>query len=560
MKNQPLGELLKDLGFITEYQLREVLEYQKIHSHLRIGAALIELGFITEKQLIQTLAQQLEIKVAEVDRLTVDIEAVQLIPRQLAEKYVILAIKLSGNLLTIVTSDPLNFYALEDIRQITEKTLDVQIGESASLKKAIEYYYSEVTAQRAMQTANQTTVVDAGKFFSEAMVITDAETSDAPTIRLIDSLIQRAYTMQASDIHLEPFEDETAIRMRVDGVMIEYMNLQKSLHPSLMARIKIMANLDITEKRLPQDGHFRTRLEREDLNVRVSMIPTVFGEKAVLRLLAKNATIDHSGQFGMNEDAYKRFLPMLDFPNGIIYITGPTGSGKSTTLYMVLEYLARRNVNISTIEDPVEKNIKGINQTQTNPVAGLTFETGLRALLRQDPDIIMVGETRDAETASISVRAAITGHIVFSTLHTNNATSSIVRLRDMGLENYLIANSLVGLVAQRLMRKNCLHCREEIEVTPIERKWLPPGIQHIFHSKGCPSCKNTGFSGRIAVHEVVGIDKELRGMIARNAPMDEVDAYARNVQGMKTLLEQGLDLLRQGIIPYEEVLKLIYYV
>ena len=215
---------------------------------------------------------------------------------------------------------------------------------------------------------------------------------------------------------------------------------------------------------------------------------------------------------------------------------------------MVLEYLSRRNVNISTIEDPVEKNIRGINQTQTNPVAGLTFETGLRALLRQDPDIIMVGETRDAETASISVRAAITGHIVFSTLHTNNATSSIVRLRDM------------GLVAQRLMRKNCVHCREEFEVTPLERKWLPPGIQHTYRSKGCPSCKNTGFSGRIAVHEVVGIDKELRGMIARNAPMDEVDAYARNVQGMKTLLEQGLDLLRQGIIPYEEVLKLIYYV
>ena len=258
MKNLPLGELLKNLGYISEYQLREVLEYQKVHTHLRIGAALIELGFITEKQLMQTLAQQLELKVAEVERLSIDIEAVQLIPRQLAEKYVILGVKVNANVLTIVTSDPLNFYALEDIRQITEKTLDVQIGESAPLKKSIEYYYSEVTARRAMQTANQTTVVDAGKFLSEAMVITDAETSDAPTIRLIDSLIQRAYTMQASDIHIEPFEEETAVRMRVDGVMIEYMNLQKSLHPSLMARIKIMANLDITEKRLPQDGHFRT--------------------------------------------------------------------------------------------------------------------------------------------------------------------------------------------------------------------------------------------------------------------------------------------------------------
>jgi len=560
MKSLRLGELFIELGYITEAQLNEALAYQKKYPTKRIGAILIELKLINETQLVQTLAEKLEIKVAEIDRLNIEMDAVQQIPKQLAEKYGILGIKLNGNVLTIVTNDPLDFYALEDIRQTTEKTLEIQISELQPLRKAIQYYYSEITARKAMQTANQTPVLDSGKFFSEATVITDAETSDAPIIRLIDSLIQRAYTMQASDIHIEPFEDETVVRMRVDGVMIDYMNLQKTLHPSLIARIKIMANLDITEKRLPQDGHFRTRLEREDLNVRVSMIPTVFGEKTVMRLLAKNATIDHSGQFGMNDHAYKHFLPMLDYPNGIVYITGPTGSGKSTTLYMVLEYLAKRKVNISTIEDPVEKSIKGINQTQTNQMAGLTFERGLRALLRQDPDIIMVGETRDAETASISVRAAITGHVVFSTLHTNNATSSIVRLRDMGVENYLIANSLVGLVAQRLMRKNCMNCREEVEVSPSQRKWLPEDLLKIYHSKGCPSCKNTGYAGRIAVHEVVSIDKELRGMIARNAPMDEVDAYARNVQGMKTLLEQGLELLRQGIIPYEEVLKLIYYV
>ena len=560
MKSLRLGELLIEVGYITESQLTEALAYQKKNPSKLIGAILVELKFIKETQLVNTLAQKMEIKVADVDRMTIDIEAVQLIPKQLAEKYGILGVKQNGSILTIVTNDPLDFYALEDIRQTTEKTLDIQISELQPLRKAIQYYYSEITARKAMQTANQTPFMETGKLFSESMVITDAETSDAPTIRLIDSLIQRAYTLQASDIHIEPFEDETVVRLRVDGVMMDYMNLQKSLHPSLIARIKIMANLDITEKRLPQDGHFRTRLDKEDLNLRVSMIPTVFGEKTVMRLLAKNAKIDHSGQFGMNDYAYKQFLPMLDFPNGIVYITGPTGSGKSTTLYMVLEHLAQRNVNISTIEDPVEKNIKGINQTQTNLMAGLTFEKGLRALLRQDPDIIMVGETRDTETASISVRAAITGHVVFSTLHTNNATSSIVRLRDMGVENYLIANSLVGLVAQRLMRKNCMNCREEVEVTPSERVWLPEDIHKTYRSRGCPSCKNTGFAGRVAVHEVVSVDKELRGMIARNAPMDEVDAYARNVQGMKTLLEQGIDLLRKGIIPYEEMLKLIYYV
>ena len=403
MKSLRLGELFIDLGYINESQLNEALAYQKKNPSKRIGTILIELKLINETQLVQTLADKLEIKVTDINRLNIEIDAVQQIPKQLAEKYGILGVKLNGNVLTIVTNDPLDFYALEDIRQTTEKTLEIQISELQPLRKAIQYYYSEITARKAMQTANQTPVLDSGKLFSEATVITDAETSDAPTIRLIDSLIQRAYTMQASDIHIEPFEDETVVRMRVDGVMLDYMNLQKSLHPSLIARIKIMANLDITEKRLPQDGHFRTRLEREDLNVRVSMIPTVFGEKTVMRLLAKNATIDHSGQFGMNDHAYKHFLPMLDYPNGIVYITGPTGSGKSTTLYMVLEYLAKRKVNISTIEDPVEKSIKGINQTQTNQMAGLTFERGLRALLRQDPDVIMVGETRDAETASISV-------------------------------------------------------------------------------------------------------------------------------------------------------------
>ena len=269
----------------------------------------------------------------------------------------------------------------------------------------------------------------------------------------LNSLLDRGYNTNASDIHIEPFEDKTLVRMRIDGTIVDYVTLQRSLHPSLIARIKIMSNLDIAEKRIPQDGHFRIRLEGENVNVRVSVIPTVFGEKAVLRLLSSNSVIAHADQYGMDIKTYRRFQEMLRSPNGIIYLTGPTGSGKTTTLYMILEHLAKRQVNISTIEDPVEKNLARVNQMQVNNTAGLTFDSGLRALLRQDPDIIMVGETRDAETAAISVRAAITGHLVFSTLHTNNAVSSIVRLVDMGLEPYLIANSLVGVVAQRLVRR-----------------------------------------------------------------------------------------------------------
>ncbi len=320
-----------------------------------------------------------------------------------------------------------------------------------------------------------------------------------PFINLLNSLVERAIKSNASDIHIEPFDRETKVRMRIDGVILEYVSLQRNVHQPLIARIKIMANLDIAEKRIPQDGHFRVRTENGHVNIRVSIMPTVFGEKAVLRLLTSSGHLDHADQFGMDDESYRQFLPLLNCPNGIIYITGPTGSGKSTTLYMILEYLSHRMLNISTIEDPVEKNVSGINQTQVNPVAGLTFEAGLRALLRQDPDIIMVGETRDGETAEISVRAAITGHVVLSTLHTNDAASSIVRLGDMGVENYLIANSLVGMVAQRLMRKVCPNCSQEMDTTPEERKLLGEDVKKIHRGRG-----GSGNSGEVLSRDSTG--------------------------------------------------------
>ena len=319
-----------------------------------------------------------------------------------------------------------------------------------------------------------------------------------------------------------------------------------------------MANLDIAEKRIPQDGHFRVKTENGHVNIRVSLLPTVFGEKAVLRLLVSSGELDYAGQFGMDDESYRRFLPMLNSNNGIIYITGPTGSGKSTTLYMVLEYLSGRRLNISTIEDPVEKNVAGINQTQVNPVAGLTFESGLRALLRQDPDVIMVGETRDGETAEISVRAAITGHVVLSTLHTNDAASSIVRLQDMGVETYLVANSLVGMVAQRLMRKVCPNCRQEIETTPEERRLLGQDVVKISRGRGCAQCNHTGYRGRIAIHEIITVDSMLRRMISSQASMEEIVAYAKENQNMRTLRDSALQMVREGISTPEELLKVAY--
>lgn len=468
------------------------------------------------------------------------------------------AVRASEGSLEIVTNDPLNYFAFEEVRQLTGCHVVIRLSELGPLQSAIRYYYAEVGAQQAAQTANE------GFAGSGAALvhIEESESGDpeAPIVKLLSSLLDRAVSTGASDIHIEPFEGKTRVRMRIDGTIVDYVTLERSVHQPLIARIKIMANLDIAERRLPQDGHFRIRAGQEGyVNIRVSLLPTVFGEKAVLRILAAAGHVDHAEHFGMDDDSYARFLPMLNSPNGIIYLTGPTGSGKSTTLYMVLEYLSRRQVNISTVEDPVEQNVPGINQTQVNPVAGLTFESGLRALLRQNPDIIMVGETRDGETAGISVRAAITGHLVLSTLHTNDAVSSVVRLADMGVDRYLIANSLVGLVAQRLMRKVCPHCARETAVTPQEQTLLGRDIRTVRRGAGCMHCNGTGYRGRVAVHEIVAVDRSIRRMISRGAEAEEIEAYAREHQGMKSLREKGLELVREGVTTPEELLRIAYY-
>lgn len=553
IKNVPIGEVLKEYGYITEEQVQQALVYQKENKGKRLGAILIELGFITEKQMIEALSQRLQIKIADISSMDVDVAAVEQIPQQLAKKYHILAVEAGDHILKVITSDPLNFYGMEDIRQITGKDLDILLAETQAIDKAVDYYYSEVAARAAAQDANTSIQEEIAELELEE------GDGDTPIIKLLSSLIQRAYSTNASDIHIEPFEDKTLVRMRLDGTIVEYVTLQKALHMPLIARIKILSNLDIAERRIPQDGHFRIRLEGEYINVRVSVIPTVFGEKAVLRLLSNNSHIDHVDAYGMDEENYKKFSELLKSPNGIIYLTGPTGSGKTTTLYMVLEELAKKQVNISTIEDPVEKNLPKINQVQVNNMAGLTFETGLRALLRQDPDIIMVGETRDSETASISIRSAITGHLVLSTLHTNNAVASIVRLIDMGMEPYMIANSVVGIVAQRLMRKVCPHCCEEREATEIEKELSEGKLEKVKQAKGCNRCNYTGYNGRIAIHEIVSVDKTIRKMISEKATVEDITTYAIQNQGMKLLREAGMEMVEQGITTIEEYRKIAYY-
>ncbi len=551
-----IGEVLTEKGYVTEKQVEEALQYQKEHRDLRLGQIFLQLGFATEKQVLDALASKLQLEIVDIAQVNVDIKAVGTLKKDFAEKNLLLPIAIENRVLKIVTNDPLNYFALEEVRQQTGYELQILLSEEEPLKKAISYYFSEVNARRVAMQAQD----GFERLQVEQLDIEDIDDSqdEAPIIRLLNSLIERAIKSNASDIHIEPFEKETRVRMRIDGVIMDYLTIPKNVHSPLIARIKIKANLDIAEKRLPQDGHFRVNSDDEQINLRVSLLPTVYGEKAVLRLMATTTNMNYADHFGMDDYSYQQFLPMLNHPNGIIYITGPTGSGKSTTLYMVLEYLSGRHVNISTIEDPVEKRIEGINQSQVNNVSGLTFDVGLRALMRQDPDIIMVGETRDVETASTSVRAAITGHIVLSTLHTNDAASSIVRLEDMGVETYLVANSVVGLVAQRLVRKVCPDCAREMETTPQERLILGKNLKYVKRGVGCAKCNHTGYSGRIAIHEILSVDNDIRKMIANHASVEEIKAYAIEHQHMRTLKQSALALVEEGVTTPEELYKISY--
>lgn len=575
-RNLRIGDILKEYGYINEEQLARALHYQQQRQGIRLGEAMIRLGYITETQMLEALAERLSLQKTELAKITVDRSAVELVPAELAVKYKILAVSRNGDTLTVLTSDPLNFYALEDVRQITGMAIKLMLCEARPLSKAIGYYYAELQAQRAVDRANEgipalkTINGRSGKNSGqetdgrmrdkarESMEISGQEDDNTPVTSLLDSLLQRAYHNNASDIHIEPFEDRLAVRMRIDGRIMEFVTLQKRIHGPLTARIKVLGDMDIAERRLPQDGHFRMDIDGQQVNIRVSVMPTVFGEKTVLRILGGERRIDYPETFGMQPGNYEKMQRILNAPNGLIYFTGPTSSGKTTTLYMILEALAARPVNISTIEDPVEKNLPHVNQCQVNRQAGLTFETGLRALLRQDPDIIMVGETRDYETAMISVRAAITGHLVLSTLHTRDSVSAITRLEDMGIAPYLAADSLAGVVAQRLVRKLCPCCAREVEADETVRAYLGRKITKIKAAGGCGECSYTGYSGRIAIHEILFVDKPLRQMIAKGISPEQIREYAVDTQHMTTLRESGARLVAEGVTSMEELMKLVY--
>lgn len=550
MINLRLGEILTKYGYVTQSQIDEALKYQQSHKGQRIGDILISLGFITESQMLDALARRLGLKMVSFDAVEIDINSVKLIPKQLCLKYNLIAFAKKNGILQVAVNDPLDYYAFEDVRVVTNTPMEIFLCEKSTIVSQIEYFYSEIEAREVTKSVVSTEKIDAD--------ISLEGNDETPAVKLLNTLLIKGYNSSASDIHIEPFEKLTLVRIRIDGMIVEYANIEKSLHPSIIARIKILANLNIAEKRVPQDGHFKIVLEGIELNIRVSIIPTVYGEKAVLRFLSINCEIDNSGTFGMTKEDYAKMNYLLGNPYGIIYITGPTGSGKTTTLYMAIEKLAKRAVNISTIEDPVERNINRINQMQVNVQAGLTFGAGLRALLRQDPDIILVGETRDAETASISVSAALTGHLVLSTLHTNDAVSTIVRLANMGVDNYMISNAVKGVVAQRLVRKICPNCKEEYIPTSYEKALIGKNVEKLYRGVGCHVCNNTGYKGRQAIHEIFVIDKEVVKMISSKAPIEQIYDYVVNKLKMRTLYDSMTELVVNGITTTEELKRINY--
>ena len=533
--NELISEMLCSGGYISQQDIERVYSAKNGAEH--IVDTFARLGIISEREILNILGQRLHIAVLPTQMPQSDSEVVKLIPKQTLKKYRMLPLSAENGQLFIATADPLNDYAKEDIKQLTGMTPRYCLCESRFILQGIDYYSSDID-ERAEMTS-------------------DSDDSDA--VKTVDSLISKAHSLGASDIHIEPFENEISVRMRTDGTMLDYALLRKDLHSGIIARIKILADLDIAEHRLPQDGNIHIKRGEKSTDMRVSVMPTIYGEKAVLRFLDTDIKPDNADQFGMDSYSYKKTLELLNAPNGLIYFTGPTGSGKTTTLYMILEELAKRPVNICTIEDPVERRIKRVIQTAVNTAAGMDFSTGLRAVLRQDPDIIMLGETRDSETAEMSVRAAITGHLVLSTLHTNDAVSAVIRLQDMGIPSYLSANALIGVVAQRLIRKNCPNCSAESFPTAEESEIIGHEVRFIRRGKGCHLCNYTGYKGRTAIFEILKVDKTVKEMITRGESTEAIYSYAIDKQGMKTLKQAAKELVYKGETTPEEVLRAAYF-
>jgi general secretion pathway protein E len=551
-----LGEILADAGLSPE-RLKKALDLQKKRGG-RIGTLLTRLNFVTEEDVLKALGTQLGLPF-QPDLGEIDGELVLKVPITYAKKAMVLPLRRENGTVIVATSEPLVLSTVDDLRALLVSDISLCLVPADRILDAINRLHS-ADMNKAEDTAQEMEEEDLSFLAAELEEPADLleATDDAPIIRLVNSLLSQAIRDRASDIHIEPFEKEVVARFRIDGILYNILTIQKRFQASISSRVKIMAGLNIAEKRLPQDGGMRIKIGGKDVDIRVSIVPTAFGERIVLRLLYRESALLPLEEIGFSGDNLTRFMELILRPHGIILVTGPTGSGKTTTLYGALSKINAPDKNIITIEDPIEYQLKGIGQIQVNPKINLTFAAGLRSVLRQDPDVILVGEIRDSETAEIAIQAALTGHLVFSTLHTNDAAGAVTRLLDMKIEPFLISSSVMAILAQRLVRVLCTQCREEYRLTPAEMTELelPPGAEGptAYRAKGCDACFRTGYLGRTAIYEQLIMDDEIRQLLMKNTDAATIKALAVK-KGMRTLRQDGAGKVLKGITSVDEVVR-----
>ncbi|KAJ51625.1 type IV pilus assembly protein PilB [Clostridium tetanomorphum] len=548
-----LGEILIDYGLITEDVLKRALDIQKKTGE-KLGELLVTKGFATNEQIVEAVRRQLGIDYINLDNINIKQEIIDIISETMARKHEIIPIDIINGRLLVVMSDPLNYFAIEDIKVDTGYEVKAAISLRSEILQNIEKYYGKSKAEKAAENYE--------KVYGYRKVINDNDEyineEAAPTIKFINSIIDNAILNNASDIHLEPEEKEMRVRYRIDGVLREIMRVDIGMLEAVVSRIKIMAELNIAEKRVPQDGRINFRSKQKNIDLRISIVPTILGEKVVMRILDKSNFSLEFEEMGLGEAELSKLKNIIKNPYGIILVCGPTGSGKTTTLYSILNILNDNSKNIVTIEDPVEYSLKGVNQMQVNNKIGFTFAVGLRSILRQDPDIILVGEIRDNETAEISVRAALTGHLVLSTIHTNNAVGAITRLLDMKMESFLLSSTIVGIVAQRLVRKICPNCIEEYLSSKGEMRLLKIDAPvKLKRGKGCSICSGTGYKGRMGVFEIMEITKEIKELIDCGKSERVIEEEAKK-SGNVTLVDACRKKVLQGITTVEEMIRVSY--
>lgn len=555
-----IGDVLVAAGAITEEQLQEGLAKQK-ETGRKLGNALVDLGFISNDMLITVLTTQLGIDYIELKGAKIEEKVIHMVPENMVTKYQAIPIEIdpdNPNILKVAMADPMDIMAMDDIGLVTNLQVEPMLASEEGIKNAIDKYYGSAQAMEAAEAYRQEQASALGGGDEEEG---DEEIDNSPIVLLVKQIIEGGVRQRASDIHIEALENSVRVRYRIDGALKQVMSYDLSILAGITARIKIIGGMDIAEKRKPQDGRITIMVDRREFDVRVSILPTVFGEKTVMRLTSKDGLTKPKSALGFDAEQEKVFDNILSNPHGIILVTGPTGSGKSTTLYTSLSELNTEDVNIITVEDPVEANINGINQVQVNNKADMTFAAALRSILRQDPDIIMIGEIRDGETAGIAVQAAITGHLVVSTLHTNSAASTITRLIDMGIESYIAGDAVVGVIAQRLVRRLCTTCKQPRLVEDEERVQLGvPADEEdviIYEPQGCPLCNDTGYSGRIGVYEMMPVSRALQAVIASGATADVIEKQALK-EGMLTLKMGAAKHVLDGITSIAEMNKIVH--